>query len=111
MGGTPVSSCGAIFAFHHRSQYAVASLWAPPTEAIMVHTPVDMKTGMDGALALIDELKAMLVKTVAVEEAKRAALLAALPQSPSLVVFRSPLPSYPPLRQAIFKRRCITSLG
>jgi hypothetical protein len=56
------------------------SLWAPPTE-----------TGVGGVLALIDELKAMLAKMVVAEEAKRAALPAALPSSPSLDALRSPI--------------------
>jgi hypothetical protein len=53
-------------------------------EAAMVHAPINVKTDVDGALALIDELKTMLTKMVASEEAKRAALPTAL--SPSLDV-------------------------
>jgi hypothetical protein len=79
------------------------SLWAPPMEASMSHTPVN-KIGVNVALALLDELKPMLTKMVAAEEAKRAALPAPLPSSPSLDTLRSTLPSFPPPRQAIFKR-------
>jgi hypothetical protein len=76
----------------------------------MAHTPVDKKIGVDGALALLHKMKAMLVKMVVAEEAKTAALPAALSPSPSLDVLRSPLPSFPPPCQAMFKR-CLTSLG
>jgi hypothetical protein len=39
----------------------------------MAHTPVDTKTGINRALALIEEMKAKLAKMVAAEEAKKAA--------------------------------------
>jgi hypothetical protein len=41
----------------------------------MAHTPINTKTGVDGALALIEAVKAMLMKMVAAEEAKKAAPL------------------------------------
>jgi hypothetical protein len=62
----------------------------------MAYAPIDTKTSVDVALALIEQLKAMIVKMVLVEEAKRATLLAALSPSPSLNVLRSPSPSFPP---------------
>jgi hypothetical protein len=42
-------------------------LWALPMEAFMAHTPVD-KTDVDEALALIEEVKAM-IKMMEAEEA------------------------------------------
>jgi hypothetical protein len=87
------------------------SLWAPPTEAAMAHTPVDTKTGVDRAMALIEEVKAMLAKMMAVEEAKRAALPAAVPPSPIWMPFAPHHPPFHPPCQAIFKWRCLTSLG
>jgi hypothetical protein len=47
----------------------------------MAHTPIDMKTGVDGALALIEEVKATLMK-MAAKEVNRAVLLVALPLLP-----------------------------
>jgi hypothetical protein len=87
------------------------SIWASPTKADMAHASVDMKTDVDEALVLIDELKAIFTKMVAAEEAKRAALPTALPLSTSLDALHSLSPSFPSPRQAIFKRRCLTSLG
>jgi hypothetical protein len=55
-----------------------------------------MNISVDGALALIDKLKAMLAKMVGTEEAKRVALPTALLSSPCLDALCSPSPSFPP---------------
>jgi hypothetical protein len=47
----------------------------------MARTPINMKTGIDGALALIEEVKAMLMKMMAAE-VKKAAPPDALPLLP-----------------------------
>jgi hypothetical protein len=68
MGDTLKSSCGTVFVFCHQSQYVMSSL----TEPAMAQAPIDTKIDVDGVVALIDKLKAMLVNMVAIEEAKRA---------------------------------------
>jgi hypothetical protein len=65
-------------------------------EAVMAHTPVNTKTGIDGALALIEEVKVMFTKMMAAEEVKRAALLVLLSPSPILDALHSPSPTFPP---------------
>jgi hypothetical protein len=81
-----------------RSQYATAgSVIAISMDTTnggsMAHASVDTKTDVDGALALIEEVKAMLMKMMVVEEATRAALHAALTLSACLDALR-----YPPCR-------------
>jgi hypothetical protein len=78
-----------------RSQYATAgSVIAISMDTTnggsMAHASVDTKTDVDGALALIEEVKAMLMKMMVVEEGTRAALHAALTLSACLDALRSP---------------------
>jgi hypothetical protein len=78
------------------------SLWTSPTA--MAHKPIDMKIDIDGALALIEEVKAMLVKMVAIEEMKTVAspnVMSPLPPSDGQ---RFAPPYVPPRNRVVFKR-------
>jgi hypothetical protein len=84
----------------------------PPTEGAMAHVTVITKTSVDWALALIEEVKALLVKMVAIEEVKKAA-------PPDVTLSLPPFdgqrlsPIYaPPSNHAVFKREhCFQSRG
>ncbi|TVU18317.1 hypothetical protein EJB05_34407, partial [Eragrostis curvula] len=71
----------------------------------------DFKACIDGALAILEEMKATVEKMRAAEVEKRAAQLDALLPSPRPAGLRSPSSSFAPRRHAIFKRRRLTCLG
>jgi hypothetical protein len=60
------------------------SLQVPPTEAAMAHASVDTNIDIDGALALIEEVKNMLAKMVATEEPNIGTLKTGYPRIQSL---------------------------
>jgi hypothetical protein len=87
-------------------QSTLPSPWEVPLSPIVAQSSC---SAVSISMALIDELKAMLTKMVAVE-VKSAEVPAELAPLPSLDALHSPSPSFPSPRKAIFKRRCHTSL-
>jgi hypothetical protein len=81
------------------------SLQVLPTDVEMTHASVDAKIDIDGALALIEEVKTMLAKMVAAEEAKKAAPTDVPPPFPPSDGQRLPPPYVPPPNRVVFKRK------
>jgi hypothetical protein len=72
----------------------------------MAHRPIDMTTSIYLALALIEEVKAMLAKMVAAKDEKKdppTDVLSSLPPSDGQHL---PPPYVPPLKRVVFKRMC-----
>jgi hypothetical protein len=76
-----------------------------PAGAVVACPSTNWKTFIDGALTLLGEVRAMVEKMAAVEEAKKAAPLDALPPSLPSDGRRLPPPYVPPPNRAVFKRK------